>query len=87
MKDILDRVRSLLTTRFAVTDEEFHGSATLAELDLDSLALVEFGLAAEQEFGVRVSEDEVSPDDTIDHLVSLIAAKCAGLPADDGTAV
>lgn len=79
MDDLLRRVSELLTTRFGVPPEEFRADATLADLDLDSLSLVEFGLVAEKEFGVLVGEDEISPTDTVGTLVGLIASK--GVPA------
>jgi acyl carrier protein len=75
MNDLLNRVEMLLSTRFGVPKEEFGADAKLADLDIDSLALVEFGLVAEKEFGVRIGEDEVSLDDTVDDLVRLIAGK------------
>lgn len=75
MNDLQNRVEVLLCTRFGVPKEEFRADATLADLDLDSLALVEFGLVAEKEFGIRVREDEVSPNDTVEDLVQLISSK------------
>jgi acyl carrier protein len=75
MEGLLDQIGMLLTTRFGVPRDEFRADVVLADLDLDSLALVEFGLVAEKEFGVRVREDEVSPQDTVENLVSLIASK------------
>ncbi|AEY85584.1 hypothetical protein SHJG_0307 [Streptomyces hygroscopicus subsp. jinggangensis 5008] len=52
----------------------------MRDLDLDSLALVEFGLAVEQKFQVKVSEDEIGPDNTVQDVVRLIDAKLAGDP-------
>ncbi|MGH3943093.1 MAG: phosphopantetheine-binding protein [Pseudonocardiaceae bacterium] len=78
MDDLLNRIEVLLCTRFGVPKEEFRVDAALADLDLDSLALVEFGLVAEKEFGVRVREEEVSPDDTVEDLVKLISGKISG---------
>ena len=75
MNDLLSRVAVLLTTRFGVPKEEFGADVTLADLDLDSLSLVEFGLVAEKEFGVQIGEDEISPKDTVEDLVRLIADK------------
>lgn len=75
MEDLRNRVGVLLCTRFGVSQDEFRADAALADLDLDSLALVEFGLVAEKEFGVRVREDEVSPNDTVEDLVRLIFNK------------
>ena len=75
MDDLLNRVEVLLCTRFGVPEEEFRADAALVDLDLDSLTLVEFGLVAEKEFGVRVREDELSPEDTVEDLVRLISSK------------
>ncbi|MBV8539112.1 MAG: acyl carrier protein [Pseudonocardiales bacterium] len=75
MKDLLSRVEMLLCTRFGVGKEEFQADAVLADLDLDSLTLVEFGLVAEKEFGIRVGADEISPNDTVADLVQLIHGK------------
>ena len=75
MNDLLNRVEVLLCTRFGVLEEEFKADAVLADLDLDSLTLVEFGLVAEKEFGVHFGADEVSPNDTVADLVQLISGK------------
>ncbi|GAB3281282.1 phosphopantetheine-binding protein [Actinocorallia lasiicapitis] len=76
---ILDRIATLLTTRFSVPSEEYRDDATFPDLDLDSLALVEFGLVAEKEFGVAIAEDEVSSDDTITDIAALIETKMRGV--------
>ncbi|HET8683463.1 MAG TPA: phosphopantetheine-binding protein [Micromonosporaceae bacterium] len=75
MDEILGRISALLTTRFGVAADEVSADSVLADLDLDSLALVEFGLVAEKEFGVRITEDEVSPNHTVSYLAELILAK------------
>ena len=75
MDDLLNRVGVLLTTQFGVPKEEFRVDSRLADLNLDLLALVEFGLVTEEEFGVRITEDEVSPNDTVEDLVRLISGK------------
>jgi acyl carrier protein len=75
MNDLLSRVSTLLTTRFGVATEELRADAKLTDLDLDSLSLVELGLVAEKEFGVRLGEDEIAPEDTVADLVQLIAGK------------
>lgn len=77
MTEILDRISTLLTSRFGVDADEFRIDAMLADLDLDSLALVEFGLVAEKEFGIKLADDEVSPKDTVGDLAKLIIAKGA----------
>jgi acyl carrier protein len=74
---LLNRIETLLHTVFGVPKEEFRADATLADLDLDSLALVELTLVAEKEFGVQINEDELSPDDTVKDLALLISGKSA----------
>ena len=75
MNDLLNRVEMLLCTRFGVPEREFHADAVLADLDLDSLTLVEFGLVVEKEFGVRFGVDEITPSDTVADLVRVISSK------------
>ncbi|MGN9809497.1 acyl carrier protein [Micromonospora sp. BQ11] len=77
MNDITERIGKLLITRFGVAPDEFSAQTTLSDLDLDSLALVEFGLIAEKEFGVKIGEDEISPDDTVADVADLIVRKAA----------
>jgi acyl carrier protein len=72
-----DTIAGLLTARFGVPDDEINNDATFSSLDLDSLALVEFLLVVQQEFGITVAEDEVSPDDTLATVVELIASRKA----------
>ena len=49
-----------------------------AQLDLDSLGIVEFAMVAEKEFGVVLAEDEVSPKARVAEAVALLAAKGVG---------
>ncbi|CRK58245.1 hypothetical protein [Alloactinosynnema sp. L-07] len=73
----LDQVRTLLVASFGVGAEEVGAEVTLAELDVDSLALVEFALMAEKEFGVAIDEEEISKDFTMADVVTLIERKKA----------
>lgn len=72
---VADRLAALLISRFGITSDELRPGVTFAELDLDSLALVEFAMVAEKEFGVPLGEDDVSPEDTVATAVDLIAAR------------
>ncbi|GAA3030977.1 acyl carrier protein [Actinokineospora globicatena] len=73
----LEKVRAVLVASFGVAAEEVGPGVTLAELDVDSLALVEFALIAEKEFGVAIDEEEITKDFTLEDVVSLIAGKRA----------
>jgi acyl carrier protein len=74
---VFERLAALLTARFGVTAEELRPDATFDELDLDSLALVEFAMVAEKEFGVPFGEDDVTPRATVGQAVRLIGDKLA----------
>jgi acyl carrier protein len=71
----LDRLSGILTTYFGVEESEVRPDVTFAELDLDSLAIVEFALVAEKEFGVTIGDDEVSPQATVTDALALLGAK------------
>ncbi len=72
---ILERLSGLLVSYFGVEADEVRPDATFAELDLDSLAIVEFALVAEKEFGVTIGEDEVSPQARVADALALLDAK------------
>lgn len=75
MTTVLDRLSELLVGYFGVEPDEVRPDATFAELDLDSLAIVEFALVAEKEFGVAIGEDEVSPKARIRDALAMLDAK------------
>ncbi|HEY7592851.1 MAG TPA: phosphopantetheine-binding protein [Actinophytocola sp.] len=75
MTTVLDRLSELLVGYFGVEADEVHPDATFAELDLDSLAIVEFALVAEKEFGVAIGEDEVTPKARVRDALEMLAAK------------
>jgi acyl carrier protein len=77
----LDRLCGILTGYFGVEADEVRPDATFAELDLDSLAIVEFALVAEKEFGILIGEDEVTPHATVTDALLLLGAK--GVPEDE----
>lgn len=72
---VLSRLSEILVSYFGVEPDEVRPDATFAELDLDSLAIVEFALVAEKEFGVTIGEDEVSPQATVRDALELLDAK------------
>ena len=78
MSDTYDRVSTLLVDRLGVPAEDISADAAFAELDLDSLDLVEFALAAEETFGVAISDDEAEGLRTVGDAVQLLEAKHAG---------
>ena len=74
-----DRVASLLSSRLGVPESDITPDATFEELDLDSLDLVEFALGAEEEFGVRISDDEAEGLKSVGDAVALLETKGVGV--------
>jgi acyl carrier protein len=79
MSSVRERLAALLISRFGVSEGELRPDVTFAELDLDSLALVEFAMVTEKEFGIPFGEDELSPQATVTDAVELIDAKMGGV--------
>jgi acyl carrier protein len=77
MTPVYDRVTDLLISKFGVPAEDIRLDATFDDLDLDSLDLVEFALAAEEDLGVRISDDEAEELDTLGDAVALLERKGA----------
>lgn len=73
-----DRVAALLVDRLGVAPEDVSSDASFADLDLDSLDLVEFALGAEDVFGVRISDDEAEGLTTVGDAVALLDSKGVG---------
>ena len=79
MSATYDRVASLLSERLGVPADDITADATFDELDLDSLDLVEFALGAEEEFGVRISDDEAEGLKSVGDAVALLETKGVGV--------
>lgn len=79
MTATLERVSTLLSERLGVPADDISPDATFDELDLDSLDLVEFALGAEEEFGVRISDDEAEGLRSVADAVALLETKGAGV--------
>lgn len=82
MATVYDKVKELLVDKFGVEEDEVSPTATFEDLDLDSLDLVEFALAAEDEMGVRISDEEAEQLETLDDTVKLLEEKGAKVEED-----
>ncbi len=74
---VYDRVAVLLADKFGVPADDISAEATFEDLDLDSLDLVEFSLACEEELGVRIEDDEAEKLETLGDAVTLLESKGA----------
>ena len=88
-RSTFDAVSSVLVDKFKVDAEKVRPEATLEQLGLDSLALMEFVFAVEDRFDVRIPEDRLDPRQagvTLEHLAVLLDEAVAAKPASDATA-
>lgn len=77
MSALHDRVAKMLVDEFGVDADAISPTATLEELDLDSLDLVEFGQLVEDEMGVVISDEEAESLKTVGDTVTLLESKGA----------
>lgn len=69
---ILEQVTEILSGQFGIPRDEIREDATMADLDVDSLTMVEFGLVAQKTFAVKIPEDAITPEHTVGDLVRMI---------------
>jgi acyl carrier protein len=80
MTSVPETVAAILTEQFRVRPEAIEPEAALASMELDSLAVVELLFALQQELGMRIGEDEVTPRHTFQELVTTLERKLEQQP-------
>ncbi|KAA0942496.1 MULTISPECIES: acyl carrier protein [Streptomyces] len=75
MNDTYERVVRLLVRNFGFETGDVSPADTFSELELDSLALVELTLAVQQEFGVKLTDDDLGAQSTLEEAVKVIESK------------
>lgn len=61
---IEDSLLKILTEKFYIDVSSFGPDTSLDALGLDSMALMEFIFAVEDDFSIRISEDQLDPSKT-----------------------
>ncbi|MBM4035196.1 MAG: acyl carrier protein [Planctomycetes bacterium] len=80
---VLSRVEALLLSSLSIPAEKIRPEADLRhDLGLDSFAAVELGFAIEEEFAIKVTDEEMASVKTIGDLVEAVRKK-----APDGSAI
>ncbi|KUJ69432.1 hypothetical protein ACZ90_11080 [Streptomyces albus subsp. albus] len=79
MSSTYDRLVSLLANGFGIEPGEVTPETTFTELDLDSLALVELTLSAQDEFGIQLDDDELQGAYTLGQTAGVLDAKRVAL--------
>ncbi|MEV8314373.1 phosphopantetheine-binding protein [Streptomyces sp. NPDC059900] len=75
MSSTYDRLVGLLTKGFGVEADEVAPENTFEDLELDSLALVELTLAAQEEFGITLTDDDLHAKNTMAEAAGVLEAK------------
>ncbi|WP_393058533.1 acyl carrier protein [Streptomyces sp. LN549] len=77
MSDTYDRLVTLLVRVCGLEAEEISPTVTFRALEVDSLALVELGLAAQQEFDTPIEDDDLELDATVAEAAAMVERKLA----------
>ncbi|MFD5745768.1 acyl carrier protein [Streptomyces sp. NPDC127033] len=77
MEDTYQRLVTLLTSTFGLDADSISPTSTLSALELDSLALVELSVAAQEEFDVAIEDSEMGPESTVGQAAEIISGKLA----------
>lgn len=74
---MFDQLRQIMATKFQLDPAEITPEATLKDLELDSLDIVELGLVMTKELGVSLSDDELLEAQSLNAIVELAQARSA----------
>ena len=75
MSDKLDQVKHLIAEQLGVSEDEISEDSNLVEdLDADSLDIVELVMAFEDEFGVKVPDDQLENIKTVGDIIKILDA-------------
>jgi 3-oxoacyl-[acyl-carrier-protein] synthase-3 len=76
-ESMYEQLKQIMERKFQVPIEDIEPAATLNDLGLDSLDLVELALAIEREIGVRVTDDDLAEAGRLDSIVDLVMSRSA----------
>ena len=72
--DTIARIRQLAIEEFSLDADKLDPNAPLDQVGIDSLAFIEFMFKIEEEFGIKVSDDELRGVKCFADLEKLLAA-------------
>lgn len=72
---IQSKLIHILNDKFGATATDAVSDASLEDVGMDSLAIIELGLEIQKKFNVSIEEGEITPDTTISELTELVTTK------------
>ncbi|MFC9943880.1 acyl carrier protein [Streptomyces pratensis] len=66
-----EQLADRLVQKFDIDRAEIHPEATLGDLDLDSLAVVELTMTLQDDWGISLDETETPPRTTLSQLLTM----------------
>ncbi|MEX0756630.1 MAG: acyl carrier protein [Acidimicrobiia bacterium] len=77
--EISTRLHKLLVSELGLDEAKINDDANFEEdLEVDSLGVVELLMALEDEFGVKIPDEDAESIHTVGQAVDLVAAKLSG---------
>lgn len=77
--EISERMKQLLVSELGLDETKIEDGASFEEdLEVDSLGVVELLMALEDEFGVKIPDEEAENIHTVGQAVDLVQAKLSG---------
>lgn len=74
-EDIEEKVKKIILEHISKDVEKFNSSSKLSEYGTDSLDAVEIIMAAEEEFGIEIPDEEAQKMETMEQIVEYINNK------------
>lgn len=72
MDTVLTHLTTLLTTKFEVPAGQITPTATLADLELDSLAVVELYVTLQEHWHIPLDDSEATDDRTVEEVARAV---------------
>lgn len=77
--EVENRIKNLLVSELGLDESKVSAGARFEEdLEVDSLGVVELLMALEDEFGVKIPDEEAEEIGTVGEAVDVVLAKLAG---------